>query len=205
MFLKVCGITRIEDAEHAAAHGATALGFVFWPASPRYIAPEHAASIVARLPAAVSTVGVFVNEPVAGIRQAVEQSGVTTVQLHGDEPVSYASQLTQPLLRALSVDAATTSEWPLETTILLDAANADRRGGTGRQVDWTKAQAIARTRRVVLAGGLTPENVEAAVTQVEPWGVDVSSGVELAPGLKDAARVTAFLQRARLAFDGLGR
>lgn len=203
MFLKICGITRVEDAEHAAAHGATALGFVFWPASPRYIAPEDAASIVARLPAAVTTIGVFVNEPVAGIRQAVEQSGVTAVQLHGDEPVSYASELTQPLLRALSVDDATTSGWPLETTILLDAADANRRGGTGRQVDWTKAQAIARTRRVVLAGGLTPENVQAAVAQVEPWGVDVSSGVESAPGVKDAARVTAFLQRARLAFDGL--
>jgi len=205
MFLKICGITRGEDADHAVAHGATALGFVFWPASPRYIAPEDAAAIVARMPSAVSTVGVFVNEPVAGIRQAVERSGVSTVQLHGDEPVSYASQLTQPLLRALSLDAATTSQWPLDTTILLDAADAERRGGTGRQVDWTKAQAIARTRRVVLAGGLTPENVQVAVAQVEPWGVDVSSGVESAPGVKDAARVTAFLQRARLAFDGLGR
>ena len=205
MFLKICGIRRIEDAEHAVAHGATALGFVFWPASPRYIAPEEAAAIVARVPSALATVGVFVNETLAGIRQAVERSGVTTVQLHGDEPVSYASELTQPLLRALSVDAATTSEWPFETTILIDAADADRRGGTGRQVDWTKAQAIARTRRVVLAGGLTPENVEAAVAQVEPWGVDVSSGVESAPGVKDAARVAAFLQRARVAFDGLGR
>ena len=205
MFLKICGITRVEDAEHAVAHGATALGFVFWPASPRYIAPEEAAAIVARVPAAVATVGVFVNEPVAGIRQAVERSGVTTVQLHGDEPVSYASELTQPLLRALGVDAAATSEWPLETTILLDAADRERRGGTGTQVDWTKARSIARARRVVLAGGLSPENVEAAVAQVEPWGVDVSSGVETAPGVKDAARVTAFLQRARLAFEALER
>jgi len=205
MFLKICGITRAEDADHAVAQGATALGFIFWPASPRYIAPEEAAAIVARVPSAVATVGVFVNEPVAGIRQAIGRSGVTSVQLHGDEPVSYAEELTQPLLRALGVDAAATTDWPLETTILLDVADRDLRGGTGRQVDWTKAHSIARTRRVVLAGGLSPENVEAGVAWVEPWGVDVSSGVESAPGVKDAARVTAFLQRARLAFDGLGR
>ena len=170
MFIKVCGITRVEDAEHAVEYGATALGFVFWPASPRYIPPEQAAAIVSRVPSAVATVGVFVNEPVEGIRQAVERSGISTVQLHGDEPVSYASELTQPLLRALAVDAAATTDWPLDTTILLDAADRDRRGGTGTRVDWEKAESIARTRRVVLAGGLSPENVEAAVRLGGPVG-----------------------------------
>jgi phosphoribosylanthranilate isomerase len=205
MFLKVCGITRLEDAEHAVACGATALGFVFWPRSPRYIAPEAAASIVARVPAGVTTVGVFVNEPVAGIRDAVRAAGVSTVQLHGDEPVSYAAALAQPLLRALDVDAALDDGWPPETTILLDAADRERRGGTGARVDWARAEEVARRRQVVLAGGLTPENVETAIDQVGPWGVDVSSGVESAPGVKDAVRVNEFLRRARLAFARRGR
>jgi phosphoribosylanthranilate isomerase len=204
MFVKVCGITRAEDAEHAVARGATALGFVFWPRSPRYIAPERAAAIVRRVPAGVATVGVFVNEPVAGIRQAIEQSGISTVQLHGDEPVSYAAQLTQPLLRALDVRAAAVTDWPLEITILLDAADPARRGGTGMRVDWARAEPLARRRRVVLAGGLSPENVDTAVELVGPWGVDVSSGVESAPGVKDPARVTAFLARARAALERRG-
>ena len=200
MFLKICGITRLEDAEHAVACGATALGFVFWPRSPRYIAPDVAAAIVARVPPAVTTVGVFVNEPVAGIRRAVREAGVGAVQLHGDEPVSYAAELTQPLLRALDVDEALDTHWPPETTILLDAADRERRGGTGTRVDWARAEPVARRRRVVLAGGLSPENVETAIDQVGPWGVDVSSGVEAAPGVKDAALVSEFLRRARLAF-----
>ena len=205
MFLKICGITRVEDAEHAVEHGATALGFIFWPASSRYIAPSRAAAIVARVPSSVATVGVFVNEPVPAIRRAVEESGISTVQLHGDEPVSYAAELRQPLLRALGVEEAVTTTWPPETTILLDAADRNRRGGTGTRVDWEVAGSVARMRRVVLAGGLSPENVEAAIAQVVPWGVDVSSGVEAAPGVKDPARVTAFLERARLAFERQGR
>jgi phosphoribosylanthranilate isomerase len=200
MFLKICGITRLEDAEHAVANGATALGFVFWPRSPRYIAPDVAAPIVARVPPGVTTVGVFVNEPVEGIRRAVQKAGVGSVQLHGDEPVSYAAELTQPLLRALAVDEALDTDWPPETTILLDATDRERRGGTGTRVDWVRAEPVARKRRVVLAGGLSPENVETAIDQVGPWGVDVSSGVEAAPGVKDAARVSEFLRRARLAF-----
>ena len=201
MFVKVCGITRVEDAEHAVAHGATALGFIFWPRSPRYVAPAQAAEIVARVPSSVTTVGVFVNEPVDGIREAVRQSGVAMVQLHGDEPVGYAAELTQPLMRALDVDAALDTDWPPHTTILLDATDRERRGGTGTNVDWAKARSVALTRRVVLAGGLSPENVEAAIEQVAPWGVDVSSGVEASPGVKDAARVGDFLRRARLAFE----
>jgi phosphoribosylanthranilate isomerase len=153
----------------------------------------------------VATVGVFVNEPVAAIRRAVEQSGISTVQLHGDEPVSYASELTQPLLRAMGVEAAAATDWPLDTTILLEAANRDRRGGTGTRVDWGKAESVARIRRVVLAGGLSPENVAEAVDQVRPWGVDVSSGVEAAPGVKDPARVAVFLERARFALERRGR
>jgi phosphoribosylanthranilate isomerase len=201
MFIKVCGITRLEDAEHAVANGATALGFIFWAASPRFISPDRAAEIIARVPAEVATVGVFVNEPVEGIRETAVRAGISTVQLHGDEPASYAAELRQPLLRALDVDAAAITDWPPATTILLDAADRTRRGGTGMRVDWARAAAVARRRRVVLAGGLSPDNVETAVDQVGPWGVDVSSGVESAPGIKDRARVTLFLTRARAALE----
>ena len=202
MFVKVCGITRLTDALHAHQAGATALGFVFWPRSPRYIAPERAGDIIRELPSALTTVGVFVNETVDGIRDAVARSGVTTVQLHGDEPPAYADALGWPLLRSMTVaDADDCAAWPPQTLFLVDAADPVRRGGTGGRVDWQRAAGIARDRRVILAGGLTPANVKQAITTVRPFGVDVSSGVEEAPGVKDFAKVTAFVTNARSAFE----
>jgi phosphoribosylanthranilate isomerase len=199
MIVKVCGLTRAEDVDAAVRHGATALGFVFWPDSPRAVSADHAATLIARVPAGVHRVGVFVNESVAAIQDVVERAGLTWVQLHGDEPVSYAAQLSQPLMRAMSVEEAFDTDWPLSTTLLLDAADRERRGGTGRRVNWETAARVARQRPVVLAGGLTPENVEAAIDQVAPMGVDVSSGVEDAPGVKNANMVATFLMRARRA------
>jgi phosphoribosylanthranilate isomerase len=199
--IKVCGLTRAEDVDVAVRHGATALGFVFWPQSPRAVTPDEAAALVARIPAGVEKVGVFVNESAATIRAVVERAGLTWVQLHGDEPASYAAQFCQPLMRAMSVEAALSTDWPLSTTLLLDAADRARRGGTGQRVDWEGAARVARQRPVVLAGGLTPENVEAAIEQVAPLGVDVSSGVEDAPGVKNADKVATFLMRARRALD----
>jgi phosphoribosylanthranilate isomerase len=203
MFLKVCGITRLTDALHATQQGATALGFVFWPRSPRYVAPERAAEIIAELPDTVTTVGVFVNEPIDGIRSVVAKAGVMAVQLHGDEPPAYADALTWPLLRSVTIEDAADacSAWPAETTLLVDAADATRRGGTGTRVDWGRAATLARERRVVLAGGLTPDNVAQAITTVRPYGVDVSSGVEEAPGVKDLKKVTQFLANAKNAFQ----
>jgi len=203
VFLKICGITRREDALHAVNRGATALGFVFWPRSPRRVDPDVVAGIVAALPDSVRTVGVFVNESPNGIALTMQRTGLKMVQLHGDEPHTYASDLAWPIVRSvtLGTSAAILSEWPVETTLLLDAADPERRGGTGQAVDWAKAATLARRCRVVLAGGLTPENVEEAIAAVRPYGIDVSSGVEDAPGLKNAERVSRFLANALKAME----
>jgi phosphoribosylanthranilate isomerase len=200
--IKICGITRLEDALHAAEHGATALGFVFWEPSPRYVGPEAAARIIAALPDSVTAVGLFVNETPERIREVVAETGITTVQLHGEEPASYAGLVAAPVLRAISLDrGAETASWPAETIFLVDAADPVRRGGTGVTIDWKSAAALARRCRLVLAGGLTPENVAEAIEVVDPYGVDVSSGVEDAPGIKNADKVTRFLASARSAFE----
>ena len=201
MFVKVCGITRIEDARHAVNHGATALGFVLWPQSPRFVSSRKVAEIVAALPAEVTTVGVFVNEPPEGIALTMARTGLTAVQLHGDEPSTYASVLEWPVLRSVTLGNAdeVLDAWPEKTTFLVDAADPRRRGGTGQAVDWTRAAEMAKRRRLVLAGGLTPENVAEAIVAVHPYGVDVSSGVEDAPGMKNARKVTRFLANARKA------
>ena len=203
MFVKVCGITRLTDALHAVQQGATALGFIFWPRSPRYVTPERAAEIISELPSTVTTVGVFVNEPVDGIRTTMTMSGASTVQLHGDEPPAYADALGWPLLRSVDVadGRATCAAWPPQTMFLVDAVDRDRRGGTGQTVDWPRAAALARHWRVVLAGGLTPENVGDAIAAVRPYGVDVSSGVEEAPGVKDFDKVARFVANARRALE----
>jgi phosphoribosylanthranilate isomerase len=201
MFIKVCGITRMTDALHAAEQGADALGFVFWPKSPRYVDPQRAAEIIAELPPTLMTVGVFVNEPVDSVLETVQRATLTAVQLHGDEPPAYADAIAWPVLRAMSVEEVATTAWPEETTLLLDAVNAAMRGGTGRTIDWQRAAGLARTRKVILAGGLTADNVADAIHTVRPFGVDVSSGVEDAPGVKDWRKVTAFIANARKAFE----
>lgn len=203
MFLKVCGLTRLTDARHAVGQGATALGFVFWPKSPRFVTPEAAAAIVAEIPSTVLTVGVFVNEPVDAIRTIAAQVRLSAVQLHGDEPPAYADALAWPVVRSVTLETADDARqaWAPETTFLLDAADRERRGGTGVLVDWTRAAALARSQRIVLAGGLSPDNVGDAIRRVRPYGVDVSSGVEEAPGVKDFDKVTRFLDAAREAFE----
>jgi phosphoribosylanthranilate isomerase len=205
LFIKVCGITRLTDALHAVEHGATAVGFVLWPRSPRAVTVERAADIIAELPSNVMTVGVFVNEPVDAIRQVVERARLTAVQLHGDEPPAYADALDWPVIRAVSVnDIAEASEaWSPDTALLVDNIDPVRRGGTGAAIDWSQAAVIAQKRRVVLAGGLTPDNVASAIRAVRPYGVDVSSGVESAPGVKDFDKVAQFIANARGAFEGL--
>lgn len=203
MFAKICGITRLDDALHAARHGADALGFVFWRPSPRFVEPSRAADIVTALPSHVIAVGIFVDEPLDGVREVIARTGISTVQLHGDEPPEYATALGWPVLRGISVDDAeqVCQAWPATTTFLVDTADRVRRGGTGRVVDWDRAAGLARWRKVVLAGGLTDANVREAIVKVAPFGVDVSSGVEDAPGVKNPDKVARFLESARSAFE----
>jgi len=200
--LKVCGMTRVGDALHAIREGATAIGFVFWKGSPRYIEPERAGEIAAALPAHVTTVGVFVNEPVEGVRETARVAGLRMVQLHGDEAAVYVEQIEQPVMRAVTLDTVeeTAKSWPAATTLLLDSTDPSRRGAGRASVDWSRAALVTRDRRIVLAGGLTPDNIEEAIVTVRPIGVDVASGVESAPGVKDLDKVARFLANARAAF-----
>jgi phosphoribosylanthranilate isomerase len=152
------------------------------------------------------TVGVFVNAPVDAIRSAADRAHLTAVQLHGDEPPAYADALDWPVFRAVSVEEIdlAADAWSADTALLVDNIDPVRRGGTGSAVDWTRAASIAKTRKVVLAGGLTPENVATAIRAVQPFGVDVSSGVEAAPGVKDLDKVAQFIANARFAFESVG-
>lgn len=199
---KICGITRLTDALHAVREGATAIGFVFAPGSPRRIDPAMAAEIVAALPSKVLTVGVFVNASVDEVRSILNETGIRAVQLHGDEPASFADAIDRQILRSVTLENVVDQapEWPSDTILLLDKADPVRRGGTGEVVEWSRAAIVAGERRIVLAGGLTPANIEDAIVTVRPFGVDVSSGVEAAPGVKDFAKVAQFLKNARAAY-----
>jgi phosphoribosylanthranilate isomerase len=205
MLVKICGITRLADAEVAIECGASAIGFVFWRDSPRFIDPDRARAIARHLPPFVTTVGVFVNQTAAEVNAVSSTVGLGAVQLHGDETVDYATEIGPPIVKAVPLDSATRDEditgWPVRVTLLLDVRDSSQRGGTGRTVDWARAAAVAARRRSLLAGGLRPENVRAAIAQVRPHGIDVSSGVESAPGVKDHGRVKALFEA--LAGSGL--
>ncbi len=197
--MKVCGITRRDDALLAADLGASAVGFVFWPRSPRYVEPAAAAAIARELPADVAPVGIFVDPTVDEVQRIAAQVGLAAVQLHGDEPATLCDGLPYRVLKAVPVAGAATHDAaarvPSRITVLLDARDPVRKGGTGRTVDWGVAAEVAARRRIFLAGGLRPENVGEALRTVRPYGVDVSSGVETRPGCKDADRLLDFFRR----------
>jgi phosphoribosylanthranilate isomerase len=201
--VKVCGITNLEDALVSVEAGADALGFNFYRRSPRYIEPLEARRIVERLPTTVLSVGVFVNEAEPEmVARIAEQACVGAVQLHGDESPEYCRALQGlHVIKALRAGSGFSPEGALEyetEAILLDAFSNESFGGTGRVVDWTLAR---RTRELVpklfLAGGLSPENAREAIAAVNPYAVDACSSLERAPGLKDAARVRAFVAAVR--------
>ena len=198
--VKICGITNLDDGRHAAACGADALGFVFYPGSPRFVDPDQARRIVAELPPLVTTVGLFVNETPARIREIVDFCGLNTVQLHGDEEPDQCCYPPCRVIKALrlrdDMPASVFSAYRV-AALLLDAYVPDQFGGTGHRCDWEQAAEVASQHRVILAGGLNPENVAAAVRQVHPYGVDVSSGVEVKPGLKDPEKVARFIRMAK--------
>jgi phosphoribosylanthranilate isomerase len=198
MLVKICGITRPADAEAAVEQGASAIGFIFWAKSSRYIEPERARAIVRLLPPFVTPVGVFVDEPAAHVNAVADVVGLGAVQLHGDETPEMIEHLTRPVVKAVShVSAETAVEWPAHVMLMVDAHDPINRGGTGARADWSAATRLAARRRTILAGGIRPDNVVEAVTTVRPFGIDVSSGVEQAPGIKSPERIRALFEALR--------
>lgn len=199
--VKICGVTTAEDALLAAELGAAAVGFVFWPHSPRYIEPIAARAIVARLPPFIAPVGVFVNQPIPTVLAIARFARLGAVQLHGDEAAEEYATLPVRVIKAIALrdaqDAKAAADVPSNAMLLLDAYDPVRRGGTGRPVDWSVASAVARRRPVILSGGLHAENVVEAIAAVNPYGVDVSSGIEARPGRKDPAKLRALFAALR--------
>lgn len=201
--VKFCGITRLEDAEHAAELDAWAIGFILWPGSKRAADPAVAAGIARAVRRRLEPVGVFVNPTLDEVARAVEGIGLTHVQLHGDEGPAFCAAVAQRtgarVIKALRVGSGADirdAERFHTDFHLLDTAAGAARGGTGRTWDWRLAAQRRSPVPVLLSGGLTPENVAEGIAAVHPWGVDVSSGVETAPGLKDPARMEAFAAAA---------
>ena len=198
--VKICGVTTPEDAALAAELGASAIGIVFWPESPRAVDRERAREIVGSLPPLVSAVGVFVDEPDEAADLA-RDVGLSAVQFHGDEPSSSYRRFPVRVIKAVTVrDASAIEEAaavPASATVLLDAHDRVKRGGTGRVVDWTIAAVIARQRPVILSGGLHAGNIVEAISIVRPSAVDVSSSVEYAPGKKDRAKLRELFEVLR--------
>lgn len=192
--VKICGVTTVADALLAAELGASAIGLVCWPGSPRCVELTHAKAIVDALPPFVSAVGVFVDQQDDAERTA-RAVGLTAVQFHGDEPPGSYRLLPIRVIKAVTIRDASAREEaaavPANATVLLDSHDRVKRGGTGRVVDWSIAAMIARERPIILSGGLTAANVADAVAAVRPYAIDVSSGVESAPGRKDPAKLRA--------------
>jgi phosphoribosylanthranilate isomerase len=198
--VKICGLTRLEDALAAARLGADALGFNFWPGSRRFLAPAQAREIIRRLPPLVTAVGVFVDPSHDEAVAAAAISGVQVLQLHGGEPPLFCRAFQLPVLKALPVggEEALAAAEPFAglSGLLLDAPTSGH-GGSGRTCHWPTAAALARRGPVLLAGGLTPANVAEAIAAVRPWGVDVASGVESSPGVKDHQLLERFIRAAK--------
>jgi len=196
--VKICGITRIEDAKAAVEAGCDAIGLVFYEPSPRFVSLERAAEIVASIPPFVNTVGLFVDAEPSYIQQVLQHVRLDLLQFHGDESAEACQQFGVPYMKAIRVQPDTNllqyaKEFEQAKALLLDAFIEGVPGGTGQKFDWNiipKALPIP----VVLAGGLTPENVIAAIEQVNPYAVDVSGGVEIKKGIKDAAKIAAFMR-----------
>jgi len=203
-FIKICGITNIDDALAAVAAGADALGFNFYKPSSRYVTPQIAREIIEQLPASVLTVGVFVNEESPqSLTSIANEAGITALQLHGDESPSYCRQLVanRYVIKTLAVssdfDIQRVQTYEVEA-IMLDTRDNALRGGTGRAFDWSIARDVNRlVPKLFLAGGLSPENIEEAIEMVRPYAVDACSALEDQPGRKNHQRMRAFVESAR--------
>lgn len=196
--IKICGITRIEDGLVCARNGADAIGLVFYPPSPRYVAASQAAAIARALPPFVTTVGLFVNPTVEQVEAVLKEVRLDVLQFHGDEPAEFCDTFGIPYLKAIRVKAGVdlvqcAIRYQEAQGLLLDAYVEGTPGGTGQAFDWALIP-HELSLPVVLSGGLEPANVGEAVRRVRPWAVDVSSGVEATKGIKDAAKIAAFIK-----------
>ena len=201
--VKICGVTRVEDAIAAAEAGADLVGINFYPDSPRFVSPERAAEIVKALPEGVEAAGVFVNEPPERVNRIAEEAGLHLVQLHGAETPEEAALIRVPVIKALRIEDESdlTAAEAYKVDLFLIDTPSKRWGGSGKTGDWKLAAAACKRLRAFLAGGLTPENVSEAVRTVSPYGVDVSTGVERSPGIKDRTKIAVFIERARAAMS----
>lgn len=196
--VKICGITRAEDARAAVAAGADAIGLVFYPPSPRHVTAAQAAELVQALPPFVTTVGLFVDPTAEAVHEVLAQVPLDLLQFHGDEPQAFCAQFGRPWIKAirmrpeLDVEVAMAA-WPDAQGFLLDAWHPQLAGGTGETFSWDRFPRQSE-RPLILAGGLTPDNVADAVRRCQPYAVDVSGGVERAKGIKDASLIRAFIE-----------
>lgn len=200
MIVKICGITRLEDALASAEEGAAAVGFIFVRSSPRYIAPAAAAEIIRKLPPFICPVGVFVNEARADLLTTIERTRIRCLQLHGEETPADTVGYPVPVIKAFRVgdefDTSVIASYSLPA-YLFDAAVPGMHGGTGKTFDWTKVQQAAPYGRIILAGGITPENAAVASRTARPYAIDVSSGVESSPGVKDRRKIKNLFENLR--------
>jgi len=197
--IKICGITNLEDALLAAELGADALGFIFYPKSPRKVEPEAARSIIAQLPPFVAAVGVFVDEDAEVVRDLAARVGLDWIQLHGQESQEYCRSLGRRVIKGFRIQGqdslAPLAEYRgAAQALLLDTYKKGQVGGTGEVFDWHLAREAKKYGRIILAGGLTPENVAQAIATAQPDAVDAASGTEAGPGKKDPAKLQAFFQ-----------
>jgi phosphoribosylanthranilate isomerase len=198
--VKICGITNLDDALTAVEAGADALGFVFYEKSPRFITPKKAAEIIRGLPPFLTTVGLFVNSDIGFVNSTADSCGVDIVQLHGDETVDFCSLVNRRVVKVFRIRNEESLRMIKDYCVagfLLDAYSPEAYGGTGKSFNWEIARDAKKYGSVILAGGLTPDNVRQAVEAVKPYAVDVSSGVEAAPGRKDPDKVREFIKMAK--------
>ena len=200
--IKICGITNLEDALLVSELGADALGFIFYPKSPRTVAPAAALAIIAQLPPLVTTVGVFVDEDAAAVQDLAARVGLDWVQLHGQESPDYCRSLGRRVIKGFRVQdqhslTALAAYRGAAQALLLDTYKKGQIGGTGETFDWALAREARKFGPIILAGGLNPENVAQAIAAAQPQAVDVASGVEMAPGKKDPEKLERFIAAVR--------
>ncbi|MEK6713465.1 MAG: phosphoribosylanthranilate isomerase [Nitrospirota bacterium] len=198
--VKICGITNLEDAQAAAEAGADALGFVFYPDSPRFIDPGNARAIIAKLPVFITSVGVFVDESEDLIRRIIREGGIQILQFHGSESPVLCTRFREKVIKAIRIkDEESISEMQMYDvdTFLLDTYLDCAKGGTGKTFNWKYAEMAKGNGRIILSGGLNPSNIGDAVRTLKPYGVDVSSGVEISPGKKDHVKIREFVREAK--------